>query len=134
MGTLTLPIARRAQVTAYDSDKRAIAALAGAVRHVQGLKPVTATVRDLFRDPLSARELNLFDAVVLDPPRAGAAEQAERLAKSKVATVIGVSCNPATFARDARILIDSGYRMGPVTPIDQFLYSAHVEAVAVFRR
>ncbi len=134
VGTLTLPLARRAAVSAYDSDKRAVAALANAVRHAQGLKPVTPIVRDLFRDPLSARELNFFDAVVFDPPRAGAAEQAERLAKSRVGLVIAVSCNPATFARDARTLIDGGFRMGPVTPIDQFLYSAHVEAVTVFRR
>lgn len=134
VGTLTLPMARRATVTAYDSDKRAIKALGGAVRHAQGLKPVTAIVRDLYRDPLSVRELNAYDAVVLDPPRAGAAEQAERLAKSKVPVVIAVSCNPATLARDARALVDGGYRMGPVTPIDQFLYSAHVEAAAVFRR
>ena len=134
VGTLTLPISRRVSVAAYDSDRRAIAALSRAVRHAQGLKPVTAVVRDLFREPLSARELNAFDAVVFDPPRAGAAEQAERIAKSKVPLVIAVSCNPATLARDARALIDGGYRMGPVTPIDQFLYSAHVEAVAVFRR
>lgn len=134
VGTLTLPIARRAAVTAYDSDRRAIGALGGAVRHAQGLKPVTALVRDLFRDPLSARELNAFDAVVLDPPRAGAVAQAERLAMSKVPVVIAVSCNPATLARDARLLIDGGYRMSPVTPIDQFLYSAHIEAFAVFRR
>lgn len=134
VGTLAIPLARRASVSAYDSDKRAIAALANAVRHAQGLKPLTAVVRDLFRDPLSARELGSFDAVVFDPPRAGAAEQAERLAKSKVPLVIAVSCNPATLARDARMLIDGGLRMGPVTPIDQFLYSAHVEALAVFRR
>lgn len=134
VGTLTLPLARRASVAAYDSDRRAIAALGHAVRHAQGLKPVTAVVRDLFRDPLSARELAAFDAVVLDPPRAGAAEQAQRLAKSKVPLVIAVSCNPATLARDARALIDGGYRMGAVTPIDQFLYSAHVEAVVTFRR
>jgi 23S rRNA (uracil1939-C5)-methyltransferase len=134
VGTLSLPLARRAAVTAYDSDKRAIASLSNAVRHAQGLKPVTAIVRDLYRDPLSVRELSAFDAVVFDPPRAGAAEQAERLAKSKVPVVMAVSCNPATLARDARMLIDGGYRMGPVTPIDQFLYSAHVEAFAVFRR
>jgi 23S rRNA (uracil1939-C5)-methyltransferase len=134
IGTLTLPLARRVQITGYDSDKRAIAALAGAVRHAQGLKPVTPVVRDLFRDPLSARELSGFDAVVLDPPRAGAAQQAERLAKSKVPVVMAVSCNPATLARDARTLIDGGYRMGSVTPIDQFVFSAHVEAFAVFRR
>jgi 23S rRNA (uracil1939-C5)-methyltransferase len=134
VGTLTLPLAKRASVTAYDSDRRAINALSGAVRHAQGLKPVTAVVRDLFRDPLSVRELNAFQAVVLDPPRAGAAAQAERLAASKVPVVIAVSCSPATLARDARTLIDGGYRMGSVTPIDQFLYSAHVEAFAVFRR
>lgn len=134
VGTLTLPMARRSSVTAYDSDKRAITALAGAARHAQGLKPIIAQVRDLFRDPLSARELAQFDAVVLDPPRAGAAAQAERLAKSKVPLVIAVSCSPATLARDARTLIDGGYRMGAVTPIDQFLYSPHVEAVTVFRR
>jgi 23S rRNA (uracil1939-C5)-methyltransferase len=134
VGTLTMPLAKRASITAYDSDRRAITALSGAVRHVQGLKPVTAVVRDLFRDPLSVRELNAFQAVVLDPPRAGAAAQAERLAASKVPVVIAVSCNPATLARDARALIDGGYRMGPVTPIDQFLYSAHVEAFTVFRR
>lgn len=133
-GTLALPLARRTSVTAYDSDRRAIAALAQAVRRTQGLKPVRAEVRDLFRDPLSARELAAFDAVILDPPRAGASAQAGRLAGSKVPVVIAVSCNPATLARDARTLIDGGYRMGPVTPIDQFLYSAHVEAVAVFRR
>lgn len=134
VGTLALPLARRASVTAFDSDKRAIAALSGAVRHAQGLKPVEARVRDLFREPLSARELDLFDAIVLDPPRAGAAEQSERLAKSKVPVVIAVSCNPATLARDARTLIDGGYEMGPVTPIDQFLFTAHVEAFTIFRR
>lgn len=134
VGTLTFPLARHASVAAFDSDRRAINALAGAMRHAQGLKPVTTTVRDLYRDPLSARELAEFDAVVLDPPRAGAADQAERLAKSKVPVVIAVSCNPATLARDARTLIDGGYRMGPVTPIDQFLFSPHVEAVTVFRR
>ncbi|HRN84445.1 MAG TPA: methyltransferase [Hyphomicrobium sp.] len=134
VGTLTFPLARRAQVSAFDSDKRAVAALSDAVRHAQGLKPVTARVRDLFSEPLSARELNGFDAAVFDPPRAGAADQAARLAASKVPVVIAVSCNPATLARDARALIDGGYTMGQVTPVDQFLYSAHVEAVAVFRR
>lgn len=134
VGTLALPLARRAAVSAFDGDRRAIAALTDAVRHAQGLKPVTARVRDLFREPLSARELSGFDAAVFDPPRAGGAAQAERLAASKVPVVVAVSCNPATLARDARTLIDGGYRMGQVTPVDQFVYSAHVEAVAVFRR
>jgi 23S rRNA (uracil1939-C5)-methyltransferase len=91
-------------------------------------------VRDLFREPLSRTELAGFDAVVLDPPRAGAAAQAARLAAAKVPVVAAVSCNPATLARDARVLIDGGYHLAGVTPIDQFRYSAHVEAVAVFRR
>jgi 23S rRNA (uracil1939-C5)-methyltransferase len=91
-------------------------------------------VRDLFREPLAVREMDGIDAVVFDPPRAGAQAQAERLAKSKVKTVVAVSCNPATLARDARILIDGGYKLESVTPIDQFVFSPHVEAVAVFRR
>jgi 23S rRNA (uracil1939-C5)-methyltransferase len=134
IGTLTFPLARISAVTAYDSDKRAMAAMSAAVRRTQGLKPIEARQRDLFRDPLSLRELNGFDAVVFDPPRAGAAEQAERLAQSKVPVIIAVSCSPATLARDARTLIDGGYNMGVVTPIDQFIYSPHLEAVAVFRR
>jgi 23S rRNA (uracil1939-C5)-methyltransferase len=91
-------------------------------------------VRDLSREPLSVRELAHYDVVVFDPPRAGAAEQAERLAKSNVPLVISVSCIAATMARDARLLIDGGYKMDAVTPIDQFLYSPHVEMIAVFRR
>lgn len=134
IGTFTFPLARVAQVTAFDSDKRAIGALQAAARHARGLKPITATVRDLFRDPLSVRELDGFDVVVFDPPRAGAADQAERLAKSKVQTVIAVSCNPATLARDVRTLVDGGYAMSAVTPIDQFLFSPHIEAVVVLRR
>jgi 23S rRNA (uracil1939-C5)-methyltransferase len=134
LGTFTFPLARRVQVLAVDSDRRAIAALASAARHARGLKPIEARVRDLFREPMSARELDPFDCVVLDPPRAGAQEQAERIANSKVPVVIAVSCAPATLARDARILIDGGYTMGPVTPVDQFLFTPHVEAVAVFRR
>jgi 23S rRNA (uracil1939-C5)-methyltransferase len=91
-------------------------------------------VRDLFREPLSARELDPFDAVVLDPPRAGARAQSEALASSKVPTVVMVSCNPATLARDVRVLVDGGYTVERVTPIDQFLYSAELEAVAVLKR
>jgi 23S rRNA (uracil1939-C5)-methyltransferase len=134
IGTFTFALARRAAVTAFDGDKRAIGALIAAAKHAQGLKPIEARVRDLFREPLSARELDPFDAVVLDPPRAGAAAQAERLAKSKVPIVIAVSCNPATLARDARTLIDGGYTLGPVIPIDQFLFAPHVEAVTVLSR
>lgn len=134
IGTFAMPIARRARVLAVDSEPDAIAALAVAVRHAQGLKPVESLRRDLFREPLSRTELNAFDAVVFDPPRAGAAQQSQSLAKSKVPCVVAVSCNPTTFARDLRTLLDGGYELNSVTPIDQFLFSAQVEAVAVLRR
>ena len=134
LGTFTFALARRARVIAADGDKRAVAALATAAKGAQGVKPITTMVRDLFREPLAVREMDGIDAVVFDPPRAGAQAQAERLAKSKVKTVVAVSCNPATLARDARILIDGGYKLESVTPIDQFVFSPHIEAVAVFRR
>jgi 23S rRNA (uracil1939-C5)-methyltransferase len=133
-GTFTFALARHARVLAFDSDAAAVAALAAAARHAQGLKPIEAKVRDLFREPLSARELDAFDTVVLDPPRAGASRQAEELARSRVDTVIAVSCDPGTLARDAEILTTGGYSIESVTPIDQFVYSAHVEIVAVLRR
>jgi 23S rRNA (uracil1939-C5)-methyltransferase len=134
LGTFTFPLARTARVLAVDGEKAQIAALVAATRRAQGLKPIEAKVRDLFRMPLSTRELDGFDTVVLDPARSGAQAQAEQLARSKVPAVVAVSCNPATLARDARILVDGGYRLREVTPIDQFLFSAHVEAVAVFER
>jgi 23S rRNA (uracil1939-C5)-methyltransferase len=134
IGTFTFALAGRARVLALDSDEPAIAALATAARHAQGLRPIEAKVRDLFREPLSPRELEPFEAVVFDPPRAGAQAQAQALAQSKVETVIAVSCDPGTLARDARILTDGGYAIADVTPIDQFVFSAHVEAVAVLRR
>jgi 23S rRNA (uracil1939-C5)-methyltransferase len=133
-GAFTFPLAKTSPVAAFDSDADAIAALASAARTAQGLKPVTADRRDLFRRPLLAAELGAFDAVVMDPPRAGAKAQCEQLAKSKVAKIAAVSCNPATFARDARILLDGGYRLGRVAPIDQFLWSAHIELLASFER
>lgn len=134
LGTFTFALARRTRVLAADGDKRAIAALAAAAKGAQGVKPITTMVRDLFREPLAAREMEGFDAVVFDPPRAGAQAQCERLAKSKVKTVVAVSCNPATLARDARILINGGYNLEQVTPVDQFIFSPHIEAVAVLRR
>lgn len=134
VGAFTFPLAIRAKVTAYDSDQRALSALQAAVKRTSGIKPIVAHVRDLFREPLSTLELNAFDAIVFDPPRAGAEAQAQRIAKSTVKTVVAVSCNPATLARDARHLIDGGYVLQRVTPIDQFEYSPHIEAVAVFLR
>ena len=134
IGTLTFPIADRARVSAYDSDADGLAALAYAARHSSGLKPVTVRRRDLFREPLSRGELNAFDAVIFDPPRAGAAAQAKALARSRVGVVVAVSCNPATLARDARTLSGGGYQLVALDLVDQFLYSAHLEAVAVFKR
>ncbi|MGI9476998.1 MAG: class I SAM-dependent RNA methyltransferase [Hyphomicrobiaceae bacterium] len=134
LGAFTLPLAKQARVLAVDSQPDAIAALADAVRRAQGLKPVESLRRDLFREPLSRNELKPFDAVVFDPPRAGAAAQAEALAKSKVPLAVAISCNPATLARDLRILVEGGFKLQKVTPIDQFLYGAHVEAIAILRR
>jgi len=134
MGTFTFPLAQRAAVLAVDGDKQAVAALQNAAKRTPGLKPIETKVRDLFREPLSARELQGFEAAVFDPPRAGAATQAASLAGSGVKMIAAVSCNPATLARDARILVEGGYKLERVTPIDQFLYSPHIEAVAVFRR
>lgn len=131
-GPFALRIASRVPVFAADSDAPAIAALGAAQRNTKGLKPVTAERRDLFREPLSVFELNRFDAVVLDPPRAGAQAQARELAKSKVQTIAYVSCDPQSFARDAAILVTGGYEVGTVTPVDQFAYSSHVEVFAVF--
>ena len=105
-----------------------------AARHTQGLKPLEAQARDLFRRPLLAAELAGFDAVVLDPPRQGAQAQTQELARSKVPRIVYVSCNPSTFARDARALLAGGYRIDTVTPVDQFRFSPHVELVASFDR
>ncbi len=132
IGTFALRLATTARVTAADSDPGAIKALQGARGH--GLKPVEASARDLFRRPFMAAELKNFDAVVFDPPRQGAEAQSRELAKSAVPTVIAVSCDAATFARDARILIDGGYRLARVSAIDQFRYSFHVEIVGKFER
>lgn len=133
-GPFALRIAEIAKVSAFDSDKPAIAALQRAVRYTQGLKPLVAVTRDLFRDPLAPVELEPFDAVVFDPPRAGAEAQSKELARSKVRTIVAVSCDPRTFARDATILVAGGYRLDSVTPVDQFAWSPHVEVVGVFRR
>ncbi|WP_422019220.1 class I SAM-dependent RNA methyltransferase [Roseibium sp.] len=134
VGTFALRLARAANVHAVEGDPAAIAALDRFLRKPQGLKKVTFEKRDLFRRPLVPEELEPFAAVVFDPPRAGAQAQAEMLAKSKVKTIVAVSCNPATLARDLRILIDGGYALHSVTPVDQFHFSPHIEAVAVLKR
>lgn len=133
-GTFSLRLARVAQVLAVESDGPSLAALDRAARTTQGLKPVAIEKRDLFRRPMMPQELKQIDAVVFDPPRAGAEAQARELARSAVKTIIAVSCNPLTLARDLAILVEAGYRLESVTPVDQFLWTAHVEAVAVLRK
>jgi 23S rRNA (uracil1939-C5)-methyltransferase len=133
VGTFALRLATSARVLAIDSDETAISALARAAK-APGLKPLEAVHRDLFRRPLAAAELKDFDAVVLDPPRQGAEAECRALARGAVPRLIYVSCNPASFSRDARILCAGGYRLVRVTPVDQFRYSAHVELVGVFDR
>jgi 23S rRNA (uracil1939-C5)-methyltransferase len=132
IGTFALRLAQTARVTAADSDAAAIKALQGA--RGDGLKPIEASARDLFRRPSMAAELKNVDAVVFDPPRQGAEAQSRELAKSAVPTVIAVSCDAATFARDARILVGGGYRLARVSAVDQFRYSFHVEIVGKFER
>lgn len=133
-GTFTFPLATVAPVLAADASAAGIAALKAGLRTAKGIRTITAEARDLFRRPLSPYDLKGCDAVVFDPPRAGAAEQTAQIAQTKAEVVVGVSCNPATFARDARILIDAGFRLEKVTPVDQFLWSAHVELVGIFQR
>jgi 23S rRNA (uracil1939-C5)-methyltransferase len=132
VGPFALRIAEFARVSAADSDEVAVAALTKAAP-APGLKPVAAQARDLFRRPFLAQELG-SNAVVFDPPRQGAEAQAREIAKSKAPVVVAVSCNPTTFARDAKLLCDGGYRLTQVTPVDQFRYSMHTEVVAKFIR
>jgi len=132
-GTFSLPLAEMAAVHAVESDTAMLAALDQGWRHAPGLKTVTTESRDLFRRPLLPTELERFDAVVIDPPRAGALAQMTNLATS-MAPIAAVSCNPATFARDARILCDAGYGIDWIEVIDQFRWSAHVELVAKISR
>ncbi|RWP25341.1 class I SAM-dependent RNA methyltransferase [Mesorhizobium sp.] len=133
-GSFALRLAARSEVHAVEGDAAALSALDRAFRFASGLKRVTSERRDLFRRPLTSRELNAFDGVVFDPPRAGAEDQSKQIARSDVPLVAAVSCNPVTLARDLRILVDGGYALKSVTPIDQFLWSPHVEAVALLEK
>jgi 23S rRNA (uracil1939-C5)-methyltransferase len=129
VGPFALRLAARARIFAFDEDAAAIAALNRAAATTAGLKPIEAERRDLFKMPVTAAEISRFDAVVFDPPRQGAQAQSREIAASRVPIVVAVSCNPGTFARDMRHLIDGGYRLLSVIPVDQFRYSAHVEIV-----
>jgi len=133
-GTFTFPIAAAAPVHAVEGDRAMIAALDHGTRHATGIKKVTAEQRDLFRRPLMAEDLAPYDAAVIDPPRAGAEAQVRELAASDVARIGFVSCNPVTFARDAKILTDAGYRLDWVQVVDQFRWSPHIELAAAFSR
>jgi len=133
-GTFSLRLARIGRVHAVESEEKALQALDRAARASQGLKPVSVERRDLFRRPLMAQELKNFDAVVFDPPRAGAEFQCKELARSTVKKIVAVSCNPLTLARDLAILVEAGYRIGKVTPIDQFLWTSHVEVVVALEK
>jgi len=131
-GTFAFPLAHDAAVHAVEGAPGMVAALDRAARHAQGLRRITHEARDLFRRPLDTQELAGFDAAVIDPPRAGAEAQIAALARARVPRIAHVSCNPATFARDAAVLCAAGYRMGPVRVVDQFRWSAHVELAAGF--
>jgi 23S rRNA (uracil1939-C5)-methyltransferase len=133
-GTFSLPLAAGAAVLAVEGEAAMLAALAEAARRTPGLRPVRTEARDLFRRPLRAGELGGFDAVVIDPPRAGAEAQSRELARSGVPVIAAVSCDPASFARDAAILVAGGYRLDWVQPVDQFRWSGHVELAARFSR
>ncbi|MFQ3664611.1 MAG: methyltransferase [Sphingomonadaceae bacterium] len=132
VGTFALPLAAGAQVLAVDAAGPSVSALARAARKAG--RPVETLHRDLFRRPMTAAELARFDAVVFDPPRSGAAQQSAEIAASGVPVVVAVSCNPATFARDAERLVAGGYRLERLLPVAQFRWSTHVELAAVFRR
>ena len=111
-----------------------LAAIDKASRRTQGIKPVTTEKRDLFRQPLTRLELGRYEAAVIDPPRAGAEAQTRELAASKIGQIAMVSCNAQTFARDLKMMLEAGFRLERLTPIDQFLWSPHVEIVAALRR
>jgi 23S rRNA (uracil1939-C5)-methyltransferase len=132
LGTFALALSSGAQVHAVEGARDAALALLGAAKRAQ--RPVAVEHRDLFRRPLTVPELGRFEAVILDPPRAGAKEQAPALAASSVARIAYVSCNPATFARDAKTLVDGGYRLEWIRPVGQFRWSTHVELVGCFAK
>ena len=131
-GTFALPMAKTSRVHAVESGADMLAALDAGWRHAPFLKQVTTEARDLFRNPLTVDELSAYDAIIVDPPRAGGEAQFREIARSGVRRVAAVSCNPVSFARDARILTEGGYRLDWVQVVDQFRWSPHVELAAAF--
>ena len=134
LGTFALPMAQTADVLAVEGDAAMMAALSMGARNAQGLHRVGVQTRDLFRRPLEVDEFKGVDAVIIDPPRAGAEAQMATLAQSAVPRIAAVSCNPVSFARDAKLLIAGGYRLDFVQVVDQFRWSHHVELAAGFSR
>ncbi|WP_288902577.1 23S rRNA (uracil(1939)-C(5))-methyltransferase RlmD [uncultured Sneathiella sp.] len=132
VGSFTFPLAAGSRVHAVEGDTELVAGLQAAAN--RAILPVTSETRDLYHRPLLTDELNAYDGLVFDPPRAGAKAQAEEIAKCDIPVVVAISCNPVTFARDVRTLIDGGYQLGDVLPVDQFLFSPHVEMAAVLKR
>lgn len=131
-GSFTFPLAAHSKVHAVDSEPDLIHALQTSAN--RAIQPVTSEARDLFQRPLTSEELKHFDGLLFDPPRAGAKSQTDEIALSNIPCLVAVSCNPGSFAQDARKLIDGGYRLQEVTPIDQFRWSAHVELIALFTK
>ncbi len=134
LGTFALRLKDNAQVTAIESDPTAVAAMKQASDALAGGKTLTAIARDLYRAPLTPHEIKGMDAIVFDPPRAGAEAQAFQIARSKVNLVVAISCDPATFARDAAILIEGGFKLDEIIAFDQFRFTSHVEIAAKFTR
>jgi len=134
VGTFSLPLAERAEVRAVEGEAAMLAALDKGARSAEGMHRITTETRDLFRRPLEPDEFNGAEAVVIDPPRAGAEAQSHALARSTIPVIAVVSCNPVTFARDAKILLAGGYRLDWVQVVDQFRWSSHVEIVSRFSR
>ncbi len=132
-GIGALSLGKPGKLSLFEYDRPSVAAVDAAARKLGGNR-VTVQLRDLFRRPLDTRELDAFDAIVLDPPRAGAAAQCAELAASKVKRVVYGSCDPGSFARDVRTLQDGGYRLEKLMPIDQFLWSAHAELIALLTK
>ena len=133
-GAFSLPVAQYAPVLCVDSDLPALEALAAAAARTSRIRPVETSRRNLLNSPLRVDELERFDAAIFDPPRGGAKAQCLELAGSRVSRVAAISCNPVSFARDARILVDGGFELVEVYPIDQFRFSPHIELAALFRR
>lgn len=133
-GTFGVAALSRLNVHAVEYSVEMTNALRDSANLLKGTKKLTTEIRDLYLRPLNEFELNEFDGAIIDPPRAGAKAQVEEVIRSSITKIVMISCNPATFARDARMLVDAGFKMGTVTPVDQFLYSPHLEIIACFER